>query len=68
MKSAAASPTGLYHLVNVYPSGRIKTRCGRDVNLETWTRVDIYDRQMYGKTLSTIAKMFEGDKCDRCFS
>lgn len=66
-KTLAESPTGLVHIVQILPSNRVKTMCGRDVDKATWTRIRQLDKAMYGKGKSTIAKMIELPTCERCF-
>jgi hypothetical protein len=69
------SPSGLIHIAGLLPprsyspQGRAITECGREVNLDTWTRFSGIDDWMFGKSPSTIAKhpMLEGSKCDKCF-
>jgi len=69
------SPSGLIHLAGLingssyHPKPRAITRCGKEVNLDTWTRYDGIDKWMFGKGLLTIAAhpMLEGSKCDKCF-
>jgi hypothetical protein len=69
------SPGGLIHIAGLLPprshspNGRAITRCGKEVNTDTWTRFSGIDKWMFGKGLRAIAKhpMLEGNKCDRCF-
>jgi len=69
-----ASPSGLWHIAGLmngttyHPKKRAITRCGREINLDTWTRYSGLDQWMFGKGIGTIAARVEGDKCDRCFS
>jgi hypothetical protein len=72
-RSMAESPSGLIHLIHVLPPSsygpeRGITRCGSHVDYQTWTRIAMYDRQMFGKGLSTIRKMIDSaNLCERCF-
>jgi hypothetical protein len=66
------SPSGLVHLAGLlkatsYSPKRAITRCGREVNLETWSRIPMLDEWMFGKGLRVIADKIELPKCDRCF-
>lgn len=69
MRSLAESPTGLVHLVNIGPRPRryVVTMCGVEVNKQTWTRIRHFDHALHGKGKSTIARMVELPKCERCF-
>jgi len=68
------SPSGLVHIAGMMgpttwaPNGRAVTRCGREVNLDTWMRIRMYDDWMFGKGIGTIAAKVELMKCERCFS
>lgn len=68
-----SSPAGLIHMAGrlpatfYNPTPRAVTECGKEVNTDTWTRISMYDQQMFGKGRHTIAKMVEGNKCDKCF-
>lgn len=62
----AESPSGLVHLAHLLESGRIITACGREVNHSTWTRIRSLDGKLGGMSRSSIAKMVEMPKCDRC--
>lgn len=72
-QTMAESPTGLIHIVGIlnassYARASGVTRCGRDVNWDTWTRIQLYDEAMFGKGIRAIRAMVsDSNVCDRCF-
>lgn len=67
--SLSESPSGLVHVVKVFPHRTI-TRCGRTTD-EGWTRIRDLDPRLGGRTLSSIRRMVEQTielpVCERCF-
>jgi hypothetical protein len=58
---------GLIRPTNYYPHERAITQCGREVNFDTWTRIRMYDQQMFGKGPRAIRAMIDSSViCDRC--
>lgn len=62
------SPTGIVHVGQVMPSGRITTMCGRVYNADTWSRwTQFEDGRLSGQGRSSIRRMIETPmKCERC--
>lgn len=62
------SPTGIVHVGQVLSGDRVVTLCGRDVNVDTWTRWRQFeDGRLHGQGRSSIRAMIETPmKCERC--
>jgi hypothetical protein len=59
----ASAPSGLVHLARILPHDRAITNCGREVNWDTWTRIDM---DIHGLMPSTIKRKLELPTCERC--
>ncbi len=68
MRTLAESPTGLVHAVTLLENGRGHTRCGREVNWDTWGRISSLDQWIFGKTPTTVRERLELPVCEKCFS